>query len=544
MNAAPDLAQPAGDRTARPPTLPQPLRFELWRRIDRRLRRGDVLVADEHFVQEMEKDFAKIVGVPPSPRLRAALEQMVTTVNHRYPNTYLSLGIKNAVTLFLRGLQARLQNDSDDVQEEMRHRIKTMVKEGRTAFFLDSIGVDMENAVVTPAIEAAILKIVDGQKLRAPSGSDRANKPRRRPISPLLAQRGMRSEDESKVRDHDDEVADEDGPAQAAMPDAKEAAERESREEYLRRKIAEQEMDKAGDYLDTYENRGMLDHDEVVNLREIFDVEGRLKRGEINEEQAEKLRQNFDEVLRKKLEKRLHNAVDASAMLISAFEAMKRLSPHGDAAIAFLAKNKTAVMADEDNPLLAKLIEALDADTELLEIVGRVIDRKDHEFRMMAAKLTPYRQLLEATGGMPDGVPKIKEDFMEQVRGLSREELSQLINADEDGAGTKLLDAGRGLIALVDRVIDESPFHREVRRLKIRQTLVRIYESTAGGKEGRHKVQHFLKRRLHKLYPSITKQESAAIEAESTEIMEAIDRGERPTAAKDEGPKNQRVYRA
>ena len=60
--------------------LPPQLRYALWRRVDRHLQRGEVLITTEHFLRVMEREFRKLVRVPPPPRIRAAMERMSETM--------------------------------------------------------------------------------------------------------------------------------------------------------------------------------------------------------------------------------------------------------------------------------------------------------------------------------------------------------------------------------------------------------------------------------------------------------------------------------
>jgi hypothetical protein len=83
-------------------------------------------------------------------------------------------------------------------------------------------------------------------------------------------------------------------------------------------------------------------------------------------------------------------------------------------------------------------------------------------------------------------------------------------------------------MVLLAQISSECPMHQELRRLKIRQTLIRLYQSSDNKKENRSQVQQFLRRRLRKLYPQLSSAEKTEIENESQTIMDAIDRGETP----------------
>ena len=95
------------------------------------------------------------------------------------------------------------------------------------------------------------------------------------------------------------------------------------------------------------------------------------------------------------------------------------------------------------------------------------------------------------------------------------------------------------MLELIDRAILPTPFNRAVRRLKIKQTIVKLY-SSGDSKSGRHKVQHFINQRVLRLYPDIEPPEKAEIDAESQQIMADID-AEREGGDSKEGL---RIYRA
>ena len=121
--------------------LPKELVVKLWGRVDRRLQRGDVLITTEHFQKVMEREFRKLVRVSPPRKIKEYLRDMIVAVNESHPETYLTLGIKNAVTRYFRDAQNRMQGQSLEDQNQSLQMIIQMVKGGRTAFFLESIGV-------------------------------------------------------------------------------------------------------------------------------------------------------------------------------------------------------------------------------------------------------------------------------------------------------------------------------------------------------------------------------------------------------------------
>ena len=141
------------------PMMTQQLKIHLWRRIDRRLQRGDILITNDQFQEAMEMEFRKLLHVRPNDTVKALMREMIAMVNDTYPGTYLSLGIKNAVTRFFRDVQSRTGQDAQ-AQEEAVEMIRKMVEDGRTAFFLESIGVEVGDRGVPPKVQDAIERIL------------------------------------------------------------------------------------------------------------------------------------------------------------------------------------------------------------------------------------------------------------------------------------------------------------------------------------------------------------------------------------------------
>ncbi len=56
--------------------LPGDLRVELWKRVERRLRKGEVLITNEQFFKAMAKDFKRMLRVEPDRRVKVELLQM------------------------------------------------------------------------------------------------------------------------------------------------------------------------------------------------------------------------------------------------------------------------------------------------------------------------------------------------------------------------------------------------------------------------------------------------------------------------------------
>ena len=158
---------------------------------------------------------------------------------------------------------------------------------------------------------------------------------------------------------------------------------------------------------------------------------------------------------------------------------------------------------------------------------------------MIAANMPPYRKVAgdnEAIGNMV-----IEESFMDDLRSMSDQELSDLLNSEEGQVRVRPAAEIRCLLALIAYVIGETRFHREVRRVKIMNTVKRIYGDASDGKSGRHNVQHFLKRRMPKMYPRMEAEERSKLEGQSATVIDQLEgKGGGDNEGRDGG---KRVYR-
>ena len=143
--------------------LPSKLRLALWKRIDRHLQQGEALISTEHFFRVMEQEFARLIGVRPSAKIRQALCEMIAHVNEQHSDKYMACGIHNAVKDYL----ARMPHQRDggeETMEQMRQRLRRTVRDGRAGAFLESIGVEVGPTGATPSMAKAIEKALEVNK--------------------------------------------------------------------------------------------------------------------------------------------------------------------------------------------------------------------------------------------------------------------------------------------------------------------------------------------------------------------------------------------
>lgn len=526
-------------RSASAILLPPRLRALLWRKVGNCLARGDVLVTVEHFQKVMEREFRRQLRLPPPPGVRALLREMIATVNEEHPDKFLSLGIRNALTRHFRDLATRESGDQAALLEESRHRIRELVQGGQTAFFLDAIGVQVEEGRVPAGLERAILRVVSGEKLKAsPSGARRTVR-RRAVAGPRVPVRSIGTVGATRTGEP---AGAEDGPAEAELPDDQEQQEQVRRNAEIEQNLAKEEMQRARQHLDSFVQQKLLDEEEAASLHEIYNIEDRLAREKLERAEADRLRGQVNAAVREKIEQRLRSAVDFAVRYLNAFEALKRLPAQRDDALHFLIRHQSLVMTRAEEEELEQVVERnlvteeLDRDNDLLESVCRLLERRENEARMIAANLPPYRYVM---GQKPIDRLSIEEDFVDELRTLTREELSERLNAEDPEVRNRSAVAIRSMVELIYRAIEPRLFHRTVRRLKVKHTVARLYRSADDPKAGRHKVQHFLAQRLDRQYPNLSEAERQELERDSQLLMETVDR-ERGESGKE----SLRVYRA
>lgn len=512
----------AAPEKGRDAILPSDLMVELWKRIDRRLRKGEVLITNEQFYRAMVRDFRRVVGVPPDRRIKVALVDAVLRVNEKRPETYLTAGIKNAINQFLKS--------TGEEDAEAREMITRMVSEGRTAMWLEGMGIDVDARTLTGRVEQAILSIVEGRKLSAapPRRGTGTRKRRARRAAGMLAARP------TSLDEPDEPV---EPPAYEPEPSAQEQQQRIAEEKVRTEELAADELRRAPRNLDAFLDQKLLTEQEASDLKKLYGIDRRLDGGEIDETEAQRLRGEIGEAVREKLKNRLRAAVDPSVLYLNAFEALRRMPTDRDDAMRLLIRHRNQVVSEDEKVNLSIVTRSLQEDDELLDQVGMLMERKDHEMRMMAANMPPYRHIY--TPGQAIGKFTIAEAFVDDLRGLSREELSDRLNAADGEQRLKAAADIKCMVALLTfAMMNTTAFHREVRRLRIVLRLKHLFEGAVNERDGRNRVNQFLRRRLHSLYPDLTREERAEIEETGQHLIEG-----RGAPVEQEEDKSKRVYR-
>lgn len=487
--------------------LPADLRVELWKRIERRLRKGEVLITSEQFFKAMAKDFKRLVKIEPDRRVKLELLQTIIQVNEAHPETYLTKGIKNAVKAFVQ--DAQKGGADEEGTESMQEMMASMVREGRTAMWLEGMGINVDERTLTPRLEQTILSIIEGKKLRARPERRELPRRQRRPASEIVGLHKTAVET----------VGESEPPAVEGSPTMEEQQQRAAEEKERRAEMVSEEIERAPRNLDSYQQQKLLNEDEANTLRELYGIDKRLADDEIDDAEAQRLRDEMGDVVREKLQAKLLEAVDHTLHYITTFEALKRLPADRDEALRLLIKHKNQVVAEDAEKIdLSGVKVTLEKDDSLLENLGLIMERKDHEMRMLAADMPPYRHIYR---GEKLDKYSVGESFVGDLRKVEREELSEKLNSEDGDVRLKAAADIKSMLALLNAFMKvDLPFHHEVRRLSIILRMKNLFSGAIDEKDGRKRVQQFLRRRLNTLYPDLTGEEKAAIEEAGDNICE------------------------
>jgi len=267
-----------------------------------------------------------------------------------------------------------------------REMIVSMVKEGRTAAWLEGLGIDVDERTLNDTVEQAIIRVTEGKKLSAPPVRPEERKRRmRRGVS-------MAGVSQTSIKEPVVEAAE--PSAYEPEPTEEEQAQRVEEDRARAEELAGEEIHRAPRNLDAYMQQKLLNEEEVADLKKLYGIDKRLADGDIDDEEANRLRSEISDVVREKLQSRLREAVSNSVRYITVFEALRRLPQDRDVALSMLIRHKNQVAPAEDQDVnLSIVTHTLSEDDALLEQLGLLMERKDPEMRMIAANMPPYRHI-------------------------------------------------------------------------------------------------------------------------------------------------------
>ncbi len=492
----------------------------IWGRVADRLQQGEVIVRNEQFQLAMEEEYRVLTGRTPQAAISNYLSQIIEVVNGQYPGTYVTMGVQNSVNkAFAKGVQV-LQWSEAKIQQSGARSVKRFTQSESVRGLLDEMNVRPSQIDVLRTVQKSI------EALRANGGIGIAE------VAQALSASAMTWQNQAdltpvKAPALANVVVDRE--IQAAIDkgdiDAGQVRRRAHQEEQKGAKIQEREMGKVPERLTTFVERGTITREEADAVRQLHKVDERLKRGEINAEEASRVRDSIaNGEARSEIESKVRETVEQSTRYIQVFEAMRKISPQSDDALEFLIRHKEGVTAAsaQDASLLAAVDELAD-DAPLLQKIINLMERKDQELRMVSVRLPPYNLI------MPRQLERINHmtievSFLDELRRLSTDDISERLNSAVAETRARPAADMRCLISLVDHPVKRTVFRKEIRMLRVAMTMEQFFRETTDMQEARHMAENFLNLRMRKLFPDLSSEETNEIRQRGNTMIDEIEK--------------------
>jgi hypothetical protein len=117
----------------------------------------------------------------------------------------------------------------------------------------------------------------------------------------------------------------------------------------------------------------------------------------------------------------------------------------------------------------------------------------------------------------------IEEAYIEDLRNLSGDDISERLNSPDQMIRVRPAADMRCFVSLIDHVSKKTPFRKEIRTLRISKNLEDFFRTTTDLKEARHQAEDFLNRRLKRLFPDMTADETAEIQQRGAKMIDNIE---------------------
>jgi len=508
------------------PTLTKQLCAELWEGVLAHLNEGAALVNNEHFEMALQDEFTRITGREPTPDTCKRISRMVVEVNNKYPDTYLVIGVQNSIKQAFVENVRRLNWDMAQIQAKGSSSLRRFSHQESVRELLEESQLHLNQLELSDCIVDLVEEI---QKERSRGADAPGEKHATAPASKVGSNASVKAIESAKAMEVEvDTVVHSSPEAQEAVAagevDQEEANRRSRQQERKRSQLVEREESRLPKNLASFIKQGLLTQDEAENVEALREVDERQKKGEIDEAEAEKIRNSIlAGSAREELERKVREAIDHSIIYLQVYQAMQRIGEACDPALRFLIRHRGLVTAERfSGPEALEPLKALMDDAPLLEALIDLMERKDQEIRMLSVRLPPYNAIagrgLERIGNMV-----IEEEFLDALRELGEEEISERLNSPNKIERVRPAADMRCLISLVDHLTKRTPFRKEVRMLRINHTLEELFRNNTDLKQARHQAESFLNRRLRRLFPDMSSDESHEIKMRGAEMIDAIE---------------------
>ena len=559
--------------------IPRLLLATMWSRIADRLRVGEVLITPEDFQGALAEEYAVLTGGELAGAARNYVHQVVEVVNAKYPETYVTQGIQNGVNkAFGEGVRA-LRWTEAKIQARGAESLRNFSRRGSVRELLDEVNVRIDQLNLLQIVKDSIEEIrhegVSGPRVADIAGSFGRN------LSLTSSDPPVQPAKEKSIslelfQDALGSVTSSDPPVQPAKEkptslepvqdalnselqeaissgdvEADEVRQRSAQEEKKGGQLLAHEMRKIPQRLERLVEEGTLTKEEagefIIQPR-LHDVHKQLPAGYTHATAAlhpftnTRVRNSLAAgEAREEIESKVREAVEQSSRYLHTFDSMRKIDTRYDDALAFLIRYKQTVVADDLDPdEIAAVQRELADDAGLLKKVIDVMERQDHEIRMISVRLPPYNYIVKR------GVEKIanmtiEESFLDELRHLDVDDISERMNSDVSEIRVKPAADMRCMVSLIDHVGKKTAFRKEIRMLRIGLTIQEFFDSTSDIQEARDQAEKFVNSRMRRLFPDMSPDETAEIRQRSAEIIDKIEQQVLDNSRAEEKEKRPRV---
>jgi hypothetical protein len=510
------------------------LREQLLQHLGDRLAGGEVLVTSAQFEKAAAEGYQLLTGEAVSEAVQQEVREFLEAAHQEDPSQLTVPGLENWISLTVLGQVRQAGWGLIEVQEGGTQLIRELLHSAKAQALLTQLGVKAQMVNMSACQRTIVNKVA-----RKRDDTQRKSAARLAQLADAATKRAARAAREQEAVDlqlaqttasvdgDDVEAAQErlDGLLLPPVepPTEAEIEARRASEAAERRQLRQTQMTELITHLDSYVERGRISEEDAQKLREAHKAEQARRARD-----PESMVRNsvLEGTVRDSIEKSMKKSVDYVVAYLQVFRALLRIDARYDASLRFLVEHGEAINADPEPEApspLGPVIEALAAETSLMQVLVDLMDRKEAEVRMMAAHLPPYNLVLKRDQARLERVA-VDVAFVEALREMPEEQLSQRMHSADKRQRARLPAAMLSLIVLIGRVFKPTPFRKELRMLKIHLIIEEFYRATKDVEQARHQAQEFLKGRLKRLYPDLEPGESDELQRRGEEIVRRVEK--------------------
>lgn len=484
-----------------------------------RLSTGEVLITPDQFQKASAEGYELLTGGAADDRATRALSEWLDSVHSQDAAQLQAPGVENWISLSVFAQVRKAGLDITDVQERGTQLVRDFLREPKTKALLGQLGLTPNQVNMSNCLRYVVNRVAgrkdDGQSHAA---SRLARLAQEKPVI-AAAESGASAEVDHEARIE----ALMEGPV--GLPDEAETEARKQEQKASRTQIRQGQMDDLVANLDNYVTLGRISAEDAARLRKVHQVDEAMKAGTVERDKGSKIRNSIlSGQVRDRIDRKVKEALDYAVAYVQVFEALGRIETRFDPALRFLVRfgQQVNAEADEAGSEMAVVVSALIDDVDSMRLLIDLMDRKDAEVRMIAARLPPYSYVIKRDQTRLERLA-VDEDFVDQLRTKSVEDLTLELHAGDRKVRARPAAAMLSVTALIDRLIKPTPIRKELRLLKVNLIIEEFYHATDDVEQARQRAHDFLRGRMKSLYPDMSPDETAALQQRGDEMIERVE---------------------